>query len=115
VTVAEDKRDVTLYAVQYELLRAQVIGPSASATAGPPRGLGLALFLNEGMPGWMNSVAAVLKPPTVDSAGTHHDGQQPGAVAGGLSGAQRSEISTILASLILSTLPAHTSPREAYR
>ena len=112
----EEKSDVTRYTVQYELLRSQVIGPSGNVTANQPRGVGLALFLSEGVPGWLKSVAALLVPRAADSAPTQDPSPQSGAVAERLSGRQRHEISTILASLILSTLPvANQSPREGYR
>jgi hypothetical protein len=115
VTSEEYKLDATLYSTEYELLRSQLIGPSASAPADPPRGIGLALFLSEGMPGWLKSVAMVLAPRVTDSPATPHDSLQPDAVAERFSGTQRNEISTILAGLILSTLPAaHTSPREGH-
>lgn len=110
------KLDVALYTVQYELLRSQVFGPSVSAPTGPPRGLGFALFLSEGMPGWMNGVTEVLAPQAVDSAALQRKWQQPDTVTGKVLGVQPNEISTILASLILSTLPvARTSQKEGYR
>ena len=52
--------DATQYTVQYELLRSQVIGTVCDVahgkTAGPPRGMGLALLLSEGLPGWLQAV-----------------------------------------------------------
>jgi hypothetical protein len=56
------KLDVTQYTVQYELLRFQVIGSAENVVlAGQPRGVGLALFLSEGMPGWLRTVETVLR------------------------------------------------------
>ena len=56
------KLDVAEYTVQYELLRFQVIGSAGNAVlAGQPRGIGLALFLSEGMPGWLKTVGAVIR------------------------------------------------------
>jgi hypothetical protein len=114
--IAEDGQfDVTGYTVQYELLRSQVIGPLGNTTAEPPRGLGLALFLSEEMPGWLQNVAVVLGPRAADSA-TWDPSSQPSVVAERLPATQRQEITSILASLILSTLPAgHQSSREGYR
>ena len=69
------KLDVAQYTVQYELLRFQVIGSPGTVVPGQPRGVGLALFLSEGMPGWLRTVESVLRtarPPhaveTTDSA-----------------------------------------------
>ncbi len=58
--------DVTQYTAQYELLRSQVIGDCRgeavhSEMAAQPRGVGLALILREGMPGWLNAIAAVIR------------------------------------------------------
>ena len=51
------KLDITQYTVQYELLRSQVIGSAGNVSSGNAadqrRGVGLALFLSEGMPGWL--------------------------------------------------------------
>ena len=67
--------DATQYTTQYELLRFQVIGSAANVVlAGQPRGVGLALFLNEGMPGWLRTVETVLRtvlaPRAADAADT---------------------------------------------
>jgi len=116
VIVADEKFDGTRYTVQYELLRSQVIGLLGNAMADQPRGLGLALFLSEGMPGWLKSVAEVLAPRAIDAAATHDDSPQSSALAERLPGTQRNEITALLASLVLSTLPVpHKSSREGYR
>ena len=54
------KVDARQYAVQYELLRSQATGETGNTlpenTAGRPRGIGLALLLTEGLPGWLKTV-----------------------------------------------------------
>lgn len=109
--------DITQYAVQYEWLRSQVIGPVGNLT----RGVGLALLLNEGMPGWLKTVETVLRatpaPRAADVQGPalHQDSTQASATPAWLSSA-RHKVTTLLASLVLSTRP--TVPqfsREGYR
>lgn len=58
------KLDITQYTVQYELVRSQIIGPAENVMAGEIAtgqrgGVGLALLLNEGMPGWLRTVETV--------------------------------------------------------
>jgi len=68
--------DATPYTVQYEMLRSQVTGTvgdlAQGQTAGPPHGLGLALLLSEGLPGWLQAVETVLRaslaPRAVDAS-----------------------------------------------
>ena len=59
------KLDATQYVVQYELLRSQVIVTPGSVaqgdTAGQPRGIGLALLLKQGVPGWLRTVGEALR------------------------------------------------------
>jgi hypothetical protein len=55
------KLDARQYTVQYELLRSQVIGTARENIADQPRGIGLALLLSEGMPGWLKSVGEALR------------------------------------------------------
>jgi hypothetical protein len=54
--------DPSQYTVQYELLRSQVIGTVGDVargdTADQTRGIGLALLLSEGLPGWLKSGSA---------------------------------------------------------
>jgi hypothetical protein len=77
MTVEGAKLDAIQYSVQYELIRSQIIGIVSSVnqgnTAGQTRGIGLALLLSEGMPGWLMNVASVLRASlasrTVDSPG----------------------------------------------
>jgi hypothetical protein len=125
--VIATKLDDAQYAVQYELLRSQVIGPAGTAARGDasadqPRGVGLALLLSEGMPGWLKTVETVfrtaLAPRAADSRGPvpHEGSPQSSAAPVWLSNVQRQEVSTLLASLVLSTRPVeHESTREEYR
>jgi hypothetical protein len=116
------KLDLTQYTAQYELLRFQVIGSAAKVVlAGQPRGVGLALFLSEGMPGWLRTVETVLRtalaPRAADPTDTapHEDSPQTSATPAWLS-CVRHEITTLLASLVLSTRPvAQQALREGYR
>lgn len=117
--VEATKLDITQYTVQYELLRFQVIGsPGDVVLAGQPRGVGFALFLSEGMPGWLRTVDAVLRtalaPRAVDPA-PHEPSPQTSATPVWLSN-MRHEITRLLASLVLSTRPvANQAVREGYR
>ena len=117
------KLDVTQYTTQYELLRFQVIGSASNfVLAGQPRGVGLALFLSEGMPGWLRTVETVLRtalaPRAADATDTapHEDSPQTSATPAWLSSV-RHEITTLLASLVLSTRPVaqQQALREGYR
>lgn len=119
--VESAKLDTAQYAVQYELLRAQVIG-SAGNSAGQARGVGLALLLSEGMPGWLKTVEAVLRASVVSRAADSPDPSlhelppQNSAVPAWLSSVHRNEVTALLASLVLSTRPiAHQPLREGYR
>ena len=116
------KLDVTQYTVQYELLRFQVIGSAENVVlAGQPRGVGLALFLSEGMPGWLRTVEAVLRTALAPRAANatdpapHEGSPQTSATPVWLSNV-RHEVTRLLASLVLSTRPvAHQALREGYR
>ena len=120
--VEATKFDVTQYTVQYELLRFQVIGSAGNGVfAGQPRGVGLALFLSEGMPGWLRTVETVLRtalaPRAVDATdpAPHEGSPQTSATPVWLSSV-RHEITRLLASLVLSTRPvANQAIREGYR
>lgn len=118
--VEATKLDATQYSDQYELLRFLVIG-SPGNVAGQPRGIGLALFLSEGMPGWLRTVETVLRTALVPRAADatdpapHERSPQTGATPVWLSSV-RHEITRLLASLVLSTRPvANQAVREAYR
>jgi hypothetical protein len=107
------KLDAMQYSVQYELLRSQVVGAVGSvgrgSTASQTSGIGLALLLSEGMPGWLNTVASVLRaslePRTVDSPCSSPPETVPRycATPGWLPTALRDEVTMLLASLVLST------------
>jgi hypothetical protein len=120
--VEATKLDITQYTVQYELLRFQVIGsPGDVGLAGQPRGVGFALFLSEGMPGWLRTVETVLRtalgPRAVDATdpAPHEPSPQTSATPVWLSNV-RHEITRLLASLVLSTRPvANQAVREEYR
>lgn len=114
--------DVTQYTVQYELLRFQVIGSAGNAVlAGQPRGVGLALFLSEGMPGWLRAVETVLRtahaPRAADATDpAPHEGSPQTSVTPAWLSSVRHEVTRLLASLVLSTRPvAHQALREGFR
>ena len=106
------------YTVQYEALRSQVIGIGGDQA----RGIGLALLLNEGMPGWLKAVEGVLRtsssPQAVNSpnASPSKGSTESISVPVWLSIIQRHEVATLLASLVLSIHPlAYQSSKEEYR
>ena len=129
-----DTLDVTRYATQYELLRSHFTSAADGALdAGravmQPRGAGLALFLREGLPAWMRAVqqilnAAVALPPSNDvltpigsppvAAGAYDNNTVSSASV--LPPAQRRDVTTILASLVLSTCRwVASAPKQEYR
>ena len=120
--VEATKLDLTQYTVQYELLRFQVVGSAGNAVLpGQPRGVGLALFLSEGMPGWLRTVETVLRtalaPRAADATNPapHAGSPQTSATPVWLSSVCH-EVTRLLASLVLSTRPvAHQALREGYR
>jgi hypothetical protein len=113
VTIAKAEAiDVTRYTVQYELLRAQVIGAANDMVrvgdTVPPRGIGLALLLREGMPGWLKAVDAVMRASPVLQATNSPRSDGPPALPhtiapGSLGSTQLHDVITLLASLVLST------------
>lgn len=118
--------DVTQHTAQYELLRSQVIGARGDDAPRPdlaaqPRGVGLALLLREGMPGWLNAIDAVIR--TSLSQRPIGAGQPPAperSAAGcitslWLSGVRRHDVTTLLTSLVLSTHRVERSSKEGYR
>jgi hypothetical protein len=120
------KLDAMQFSVQYELLRSQIIGAVRSVTqgntAGQTRGIGLALLLSEGMPGWLKTVESVLRaslaPRTVDSPdpSLHETVPRYSAAPVWLPTVLRDEVTTLLASLVLSTRPlARESSKGGYR
>jgi len=122
--------DIRQYVAQYELLRAQVIGTPRDMVLGREasqrRGIGLALLLREGMPGWLKAVEAVLRaslaaPPSEASGSgvrTALEGRPADAVMPTTSAhAQHHDITILLASLVLSTrhLPGLSPSEGGYR
>jgi hypothetical protein len=107
------KLDAMQYSVQYELLRSQVIDTSDSvaegSTAGRTRGIGLALLLSEGMPGWLKTVESVMRAPLaprkLDSPDLALPETMPrsGIARVWLPSVLRDEVTMLLASLVLST------------
>lgn len=124
--IVEATIDVTQYAVQYELLRSQVIDPTGNSGRGnkaadQPRGVGLAVLLSEGMPGWLKTVGTVIRtvlaPRVADCrAPALQEGPLQSSAAPVWLSSVRHQVTTLLASLVLSTRPvAHQSSREEYR
>lgn len=119
------KLDAQQYTVQYELLRSQAIGTvwnvARETTAGQPRGISLALLLSEGMPGWLKTVGEALRvslaPRVVElpDPSPHQGSSNCSAAPVWLSNVQRHEITTLLASLVLSTRSVAHSLREGCR
>jgi hypothetical protein len=118
--------DVMQYTVQYELLRTQVIGSVGDIgqgnTKGQARGIGLALLLSEGMPGWLKAVEGVLRASLqsrrfdLPSPVPYEGPTANNVVPTWMSSVQRNKATALLASLILSTRPlTPQSSREGYR
>jgi hypothetical protein len=104
--------DVTRYAAQYELLRAQVTGTPRDMALGraarQPGGIGLALLMHEGMPGWLKAVEAVLRASSASPAPQMSGGVLLAALERRATDApiphvQHHDITILLASLVLST------------
>lgn len=113
--------DSDQYTMQYELLRSQVIRAQGEMvrpdSGGQGRGIGLAVLLREGMPGWLKAVEAVAHTsaavPSAEAAGPWQSATT--AAPTWLPGVARDELTTLLASLVLSTCwPVHPA-REAHR
>ena len=98
--------DTTRYTMQYELLRAQVFGTANDM--GPRRGIGLAVLLREGMPGWLKAVDAVMRASPVLQATNSPRGDEQPALRHSIEPvspwhAQLHDVIKLLASLVLST------------
>lgn len=118
--------DVTQYTTQYELVRSQVIGATGADAPRPallvqPRGVGLALLLREGMPGWLNAIDAVIRASLVQQTSVAGQELPPQGSAAcsmtslWLSGVQRHDVTTLLTSLVLSThRVGRSSLKEGY-
>ena len=121
MTVDAVPLDARQFAAQYEALRSQVIGTAGDGAQREP-GVGLGLLLREGMPGWLNAIAAVIRasaaqqittippqPPAEPPAGR-------GVASLRLSSAQRQDMTALLTDLVLSTRRVeHSLAREGYR
>lgn len=116
--------DTSPYTAQYERLRSQVIGARSEArrpdAVAQPRGVGLALLLREGMPGWLEAVTGALAMTRAcEAAGSTLPQQHPAGSTSApawLSGVPRQDLTALLTSLVLSTRPVpHASPEEGYR
>ncbi len=118
--------DPSRYTGQYELLRSQVIGARCAAAQpdalGQPRGVGLALMLREGMPGWLKAITAVIREAATAHACESVEAAPSQPAAGrtcapvGLSGVPRQDLTALLTSLVLSTRSVEpASPGEEVR
>jgi hypothetical protein len=116
--------DAMPFTAQYELLRSQVIGAASDAPqrdlGAHPCGVGLALLLREGMPGWLNAIDAVIRASlvqrTMDTPPAPEHPAECSIASPWLSGVQRQDITSLLTSLVLSTRRVErSSPREGYR
>lgn len=114
------------YAVQYELLRSQVTEARGELTpvggTRQPRGVGLALLLREGMSGWLTAIEAVIRASLASRTTEAVEPAVPVHVAGDnetpswLSNIKRHDITTLLASLVLSTRALQRSSQtEGYQ
>jgi hypothetical protein len=104
--------DASAYTTQYELLRSQVIGARDAVArldvTALPRGVGLALLLREGMPGWLKGVENVIRasqPPSTAhaAAAASAAATQSTPAAAWLRGVPQQDLTALLASLVLST------------
>jgi hypothetical protein len=97
--------DTTRYTMQYELLRAQVFG--LANDTGPRRGIGLAVLLREGMPGWLKAVDGVMRASLRQTTSSPNVDEQPAIrpsiEPGTLWRTQVHDLIKLLASLVLST------------
>jgi hypothetical protein len=118
--------DTMQFTAQYELLRSQVIAAVGDVPqrdlGAHPRGVGLGLLLREGMPGWLNAIDAVIRASLAQRTMDTPLPLPPELLAEcsitspWLSGVQRQDITTFLASLVLSTRRVEcSSPKEGYR
>lgn len=109
---------MTHYTGHYEWLRPQAIGTehdrAGEREAQPPRGIGLALLLREGLPGWLTAVEAVLRAALAEPTPERSFAGRTAPMT--LPSAQRHNVTILLASLVLSTRRlTGLSPNEEYR
>lgn len=112
-------------AAQYELLRSHFIaGDAPQAELGAhPRGVGLGLFLREGMPGWLKAINAAIRVSAARQV-TEPSPEWSSAerlaeisiASPWLAGVKRQDIAALLTSLVLSTRSVErSSPRQGCR
>ncbi|HKM79764.1 MAG TPA: hypothetical protein VJY15_02210 [Candidatus Acidoferrum sp.] len=118
--------DARQFTAQYELLRSHVSGAAGDALRrdlrAPLLGVGLGLLLREGMPGWLNAIAAVIRASLaqrimdIPLRPLAEPPAERGIESPWLSSVQREDITALLTNLVLSTRRVeHSSPREGYR
>jgi hypothetical protein len=118
--------DPAQYVANYELLRSQVIGARAdlggASAAGLPRGVGLALLLREGMPGWLKALEGVIRASGMlrtANAAEVPAAESPSAYGSApewLSSVPHRDLTALLVNLVLSTrCVEHPIPNEGYR
>ncbi len=118
--------DARQFTAQYELLRSHVIGAAGDGAqrelGAHPRGVGLGLLLRDGMPGWLNAIAAVIRASLAQRVidiplrPLAEPSADRGIASPWLSSVQRQDITALLTNLVLSTRRVeHSSPREGHR
>ncbi len=118
--------DPAQYVSSYEVLRSHVIGtqanPGVASAAGQPHGVGLALLLFEGMPGWLNALEGIFRASdarTITNT-TELPAAEPPSAHGSapewLGSVPHGDLTALLTNLVLSTrLVEQPMPREGYR
>ena len=118
--------DARQFAAQYELLRSHVIGAAGDGAqrelGAHPRGVGLGLLLREGMPGWLNAIAAVIRASLaqritdIPLRPLAEPPAERSIASPWLASVQRQDITAFLTNLVLSTRRVErSSAREGYR
>lgn len=118
--------DARQFAAQYELLRSHVIGAAGDGAqrelGAHPRGVGVGLLLREGMPGWLNAIAAVIRASLakrimdIPPRPLAEPPAEQSIASPWLSSVQRQDITALLTNLVLSTRRVErSSAREGYR
>jgi hypothetical protein len=118
--------DARPFTAQYEVLRSHIIGAAGDGAqrelGAHPRGVGLGLLLREGMPGWLNAIAAVIRASLaqriidIPLRSLAEPSADRGIASPWLSSVQRQDVTALLTNLVLSTRRVeHSSPREGCR
>lgn len=100
--------DARQFAAQYEALRSHVIGTAGDGAQREP-GVGLGLLLREGMPGWLNAIAAVIRASlaqrimTIPPQPLAEPPPERSIASPWMSSAQRQDLTALLTNLVLST------------